>query len=259
MPELPDLEIFSRNLNKEFKGKTLKKLSVKHKKKLKMPESQLKQKLEGKKLKEVFREGKELRFRFANHEILGMHLMLHGELHLFNKANEEKNTIAEMLFSNGKGMAVTDWQRMATITLNPEEKIAPDALSNEMDAAYLQQKLSKTRTAIKSFLMDQNKIRGIGNAFADEILYDARIHPLSVCNKIPPQEIKKLARSIRKVLLSAIKKIEKKAPGLISGEIRNFLLIHNHEKQLSPKGRPIQKTELKKRVTYFTDEQELYV
>lgn len=80
----------------------------------------------------------------------------------------------------------------------------------------------KTRTNIKNLLLDQKVIRGIGNAYADEILWHARISPLSVCNKIPDEKIKAIAKSIKTVLHKAIKHICKSHPQIISGEVRDF-------------------------------------
>lgn len=80
-------------------------------------------------------------------------------------------------------------------------------------------------------MLDQQLIRGIGNAYADEILWDAGISPFSVSGKIPPGKISALAKSIRKVLKAAEKRIIKKHHGIIAGEVRDFLLIHNPDKK----------------------------
>jgi formamidopyrimidine-DNA glycosylase len=106
--------------------------------------------------------------------------------------------------------------------------------------------------------MDQKVIRGIGNAYADEILWHALISPLSVCNKIPEDKIKTLAKSIKTVLHDAIKKILKSHPDIIKGEVRDFLVIHNSSKKKSPTGAEIKQTTIGGRKTYYTDEQELY-
>src|SRR5947208_15655013 len=120
MPELPDLEVFSSNLRKLFKGKVLTRFQMVNSKRTKTPASRFKKALEKSKLKDVYREGKELRFSFSNGNVLGLHLMLHGLLKLFDEKNNSKSTIAEMLFDNGKGLAVTDFQGMATLYLNPK-------------------------------------------------------------------------------------------------------------------------------------------
>ena len=258
MPELPDLEVFSHNLNKKLAKKELKEVTVVNKSKLKVPATQLKKNLEGATLKKIYREGKELHFAFDNNEVLGLHLMLHGKLHFFSKKNEQKNTIIELMFDDDTGLALTDYQGAATPTLNPEAKAAPDALSKEVDFDFLKEKLSKKRTNIKTFLLDQKNIRGIGNAYADEILWEAGISPLSICNKIPDNEIKALAKSIKEVLEDAENQIKKAQPDIISGEVRDFLKIHNSKKKESPTGGKIHNKMVNSRITYYTDEQELY-
>src|SRR5215212_71799 len=207
MPELPDLEVFSHNLNKKLAKKKLEEVTIVNKSKLKVPATQLKKNLEGATLKKVYREGKELHFAFDNDNVLGLHLMLHGKLNLFEKKNEQKNTIIELLFDDDTGLALSDYQATATPTLNPETKSAPDALSKEVDFDFLKEKLSKKQTNVKTFLLDQKNIRGIGNAYADEILWEAGILPFSVGNKIPYGKIKVLAVTIKKVLKEAEKKI----------------------------------------------------
>jgi formamidopyrimidine-DNA glycosylase len=258
MPELPDLQVFSRNLNKKLAGKKLRKLNVPVTKKLKTPVAGLKKALEGQKLQKVYREGKELHIRFKNDNVLGLHLMLHGDLSLFNGTNEKKHTILEMIFDDGTGLAVTDWQKMATPTLNPEPREAPDALAKEVNAKFLRSVMQKTRTSVKNLLLDQHTLRGIGNAYADEILWDAGISPFSICNKIPEKKIKELASSIKKVLLKAEKQIIKSKPDLITGEVRDFLQIHNSKKIKSPTGAEIKSKVLGSRKTYYTEEQELF-
>jgi formamidopyrimidine-DNA glycosylase len=131
-------------------------------------------------------------------------------------------------------------------------------LSDEVDYKFLKEKLSKKRTNIKTFLLDQDIIRGIGNAYADEILWESKIHPESVCNKIPDDKIKTLAKDIKSVLKDAEKQILKINPDIISGEERSFLKIHNSKKKESPTGQKIHNKMLNSRITYYTDEQELY-
>lgn len=258
MPELPDLQVFSRNLDKKITGKKLKKINVPVTKKLKVPVETLKKSLEGKEVKEVYREGKELHIAFKNGNVLGLHLMLNGDLHFFEGKNESKNAIIELFFDDGTGLAVTDWQGVATPTLNPEKHDAPDALSKEITVDFLKEKLQKRRTIVKNVLLDQHIIRGIGNAYADEILWDAGISPFSVSDKIPEDKIKALAKSIKKVLNDAEKQILKSHPDIIKGEVRDFLLIHHSKKTKSPTGADIHNKVAGSRKTYYTDEQEMY-
>ena len=258
MPELPDLQVFSKNLTKLFAGKTLKQISVPNAKKLNVSVSKLKSSLETQKLSAIKREGKELHFEFKNGDVLGLHLMLRGKLYKFEGKNTEKYSIIELLFSDNSGLALTDFQGQAAPTLNPEPRDAPDALSPEVNLALFKTILCKSKAAVKNVLLDQHVIRGIGNAYADEILWDAGISPFSISNKIPDAEVKVLLKSIKSVLQNAEKSILKSHPDIISGEIRDFMLIHNSKKEKSPTGAPIQVKTVGARKTYYTNEQKLF-
>lgn len=257
MPELPDLQAFSHNLNKKLAGKTVKQITVVNAKKLNVSDKELQEKLTGQKLDKVYREGKELYLKFSKGDILGLHLMLHGKLFLFKDKNDNKYPIIELHFNDDTGLVLTDFQGIATPTLNPADKDAPDALSKDAGVEYLTARLQKTKTNIKTVLLDQKIIRGIGNAYADEILWHAGISPFSASNKIPGDKIKQLAKSIRAVLTDAEKQIIKANPDIINGEIRDFMLIHNSKKKQSPTGAEIQIKD-GSRKTYYTEEQELY-
>lgn len=258
MPELPDLNVFAKNLDKKLAGKKVEKIKVENKSKLKVSVSELEKAIEGSQLKKLYREGKELHFEFSNGNILGLHLMLHGNLNLFEGKNEKKNPIIEIHFDDGSGLALTDFQGAANATLNPVVKDSPDALSEEVNYQFLKEKLSKKKSTIKAFLLDQNMIRGIGNAYADEILWESRIHPESKGNKIPEEKIRALAKDIKSVLKDAEKQILRINPDIISGEERSFLKIHNSKKKESPTGGKIHNKRVNSRITYYTDEQELY-
>ena len=259
MPELPDLQVFRKNLEKKFGGKKLIKITVTGSKmKVKLPEAALK-KLEGKKLKTINREGKELFFAFEEKQTLAFHLMLNGEFHLFNESNNYKNKILEFLFKDKTGLALTDWQQYANVKLNPEKPKVPDAFSKEFNVKYLENGFKRYKSKrIKDLLIDQKFVRGIGNAYVDEILWDAKINPHSVSGKIPNKVIKKLHKSINKVLVEAEEEIIKRDPDIIRGEIRDFLKVHNSKLIHSPTGGIIKKENIGSRITYYTDEQVLY-
>lgn len=258
MPELPDLQVFSRNLNKQFAGKTLMKISVFKTTKVNASESDFKKSLEGVQLKEVTREGKELRFNFNNGQVMGLHLMLKGQMKFFTKTSQAGKQILEMLFDDESGLSVSDIMGAATPSLNPAPAKAPDALSKEIDFTLMKKLLSPKKEPVKSFLLDQKNIRGIGNAYADEILWDARISPFSVCNKIPDPEIRQLVKSVKTVLQEAEKQIMKSHPDIITGEIRDFLKVHAPGKTSTPTGEEILMKPLNSRKTYYTSGQKLF-
>jgi formamidopyrimidine-DNA glycosylase len=258
MPELPDLEIFSRNLKQHLKGKKLTEIIVKNSKKLNVSVKELNHSLGNQKLINVSRYGKELYFEFENKAVLSFHMMLKGELHLLKKEESPKHIILEMHFKDGTRFCLTDFQGMAKAALNPAEDHTPDALAKEVDKNFFKSIFASKKAAVKNVLTDQHIIKGIGNAYADEILWEAGISPFSPANKIPGEKLKDLAKAVRHVLKNAIEQISKTHPDIISGEVRDFLKIHSSKKTHSPSGVPIIIVKTGARKTYYTEEQELY-
>ena len=258
MPELPDLEIFSHNLDQQLSGRQLKEIIVKNSKRLNVPVTALQEALEKQKLKRVYRAGKELYFEFSNAHILSLHLMLKGELLLLKELEVPKYAIIQLVFKDKLSLVLTDFQGMAKATLDPAEDEAPDALEKGLDMHFFEKILSEKRAAIKSVLLDQHVIRGIGNAYADEILWEAGISPFSSANKIPLSKLKNLAKAVKHVLENAVKHIAQAEPDLITGELRDFLKIHNSKKTHSPSGVPIEIKKSGARKTYYTQEQEIF-
>jgi formamidopyrimidine-DNA glycosylase len=258
MPELPDLQAFSKNLTTFLAGKKVKEVRVPYTKKIKVAAKEFNNTLSGQKVKKVYRMGKELYFHFDKGDILALHLMLRGQLFTFEGEHDKKYAIIELYFTDKTGLVMTDFQGQATPTLNPEEHDGVDALSENVDFKFLKEKFQTSKASIKNLLLDQHFVRGIGNAYADEIFWHAGISPFSIANKIPDAQIKKLVKVIKKVLLDAEKKILKAKPDIISGEVRDFLVIHNAKQKESPTGSKIKIDKKGGRKTYYTDEQKLF-
>lgn len=257
MAELPDLAVFAATLNRKFATKTVKEIEVKVAKKLNVTVAELKSAIADKKLNSVARYGKTLRFYFSGENVLGLHLMLRGDLVAIDKTYQPtKSTILYLLFSGGEGFAVVDPLKQATPTLNPPEAKSPDAL--DMELAYFTKTLSKRKKAIKEVLMDQQLMRGIGNAYADEILWDAKISPFSAANAIPEPAVKQLFKSISTVLEQAIKDLTKSSGDDFKGELRDFMKVYGPKIEKSPTGAKVKSDKIAGRSTYFTDEQKLY-
>lgn len=255
MPELPDLEVFASNLEKHVKNKTLEKVEVIVGKRLNVTERELKAALEGHQIREVIREGKTIQLHFKNDQVLGLHLMLHGEIHLLEKDKEVKFPIVKFHFKNDAGFALTDFQKQATPTLNPEQSNVPDALSKEMSITYFKELLAKKKIQIKQLLMDQHLIRGIGNTYADEILWQAKISPFSVAKAIPEVKVKDLYQAIEEVLRKEIMQLTKALPDSFNTEVKDFLKIHKAGLKESPTGHEIKVDKKGGRKTYYTIEQ----
>jgi formamidopyrimidine-DNA glycosylase len=257
MPELPDIEVFSRNLKRMYAGKKLLKIKVVNGQKLKDTSKDLSKALDGKELIDIYRFGKEMRFRFSGDVILGLHLMLTGDLNPFTGKNDLKSTILEFHFEDGSGLALTDRMKNANVKLDPVAKKGIDALDKKLNYKKLKELLNR-KTNIKNVLLDQDSILGIGNGYSDEILWKTRISPFSMAASIPDDKIKELARNIKHVLNEAVKKISAKYPDLVKGEVRDFMKIHSKKLKESPTGATIHMADRGMLKTFYTDEQVLY-
>jgi formamidopyrimidine-DNA glycosylase len=256
MPELPDLTVFAENLHRRLSGQKVNALDYHNVRRHNDPEA-LSTAVIGRVVEKVERSGKEIAFVFSNKSNLLVHLMLTGRFVLTENPDRLGDRVLTILFENGPTLVITDPKGLVKVALNPKTAAAPDAL--EVSAAYLREKAAeKPKTVAKAFLIDQAVLRGIGNAYADEILWAARISPKAAVGKISGAAMDGLVTAIRKVLTEAMEKIRAANPDITGGEIRDFLLIHNAQRAQSPTGHPIIKEKIASKTTYYTDEQILY-
>lgn len=258
MPELPDLEVIGKNLEKRLSGKKVQNVNASKTKKQTTTTEQFVGALSGATVNSVRREGKELLFSFDNGIKVSMHLMREGQLYI-NEDGNIKHQIIKLEFEDGDFFVMSDFMKQAVAVIDPELSEVPDALSEGFTIDYLTSRLAKKKTAtIKGFLVDQSNIRGIGNAYADEILWAALVSPKTKCGKIPQDAIEVLYQKIGEILLKAEDSIREREPDLISGEIRDFLCVHNKNATESPTGQPIINEKIGGKSTYYTQEQVLY-
>lgn len=261
MPELPELEVFSQNLDKRLAGKTVEGVTIwrvtprRHN----FSSEKINEALKGSTLEEVRREGKEVHFLFTDDHRLGVHLMLSGRFDITADPESVKSKRLGMKLGEGEWLVVSDPDGLATFALDPPAETVPDALSQDCDVEYLRRALQKAkRVAIKSFLASPGNLRGIGNAYSDEILWACRIAPESHCDRLPDGKIAELHRAIHTVLRDAIAQIKRIAPDALGGEIRGFLKIHDPEKTHCPNGHPIRHKTIAEKKSYFCEEQVEY-
>lgn len=257
MPEIPDLEVFSRHLNKMLAGKKLKLVKVSPDAKLNVSKTKLTDAITGRSLKKIYREGKELRFVFSGNIILGFHLMLHGRFDWKGDLKGKLKPLLVMDFGKDKVLTLSDFHKQARALLNPEETDVPDVLSSKVNTAFWKKHLH-SHTAVKKIITDQHIVRGLGNAYSDEILWNAKISPFSYGDKIPSDAVTRLSRSIKSTLNKATNYLLKHNEDPIGAVKRDFLQVHNSGKKTSPTGAVIHSKSSGGSKTYFTDEQQLY-
>ena len=267
MPELPDLEVFKGNIFKKLSSKKLVDVTVYNHQKVTRPQECLNDELKGKELVAINRFGKELLFDFADGKIIAAHLMLSGKIAIVQAklvpggdahiANT-KFKIFALNFEN-ETVVFSDMGGLCTIKYRPPSDGVPDAFGADFTLDYLLNIAGKkSNVNIKALLINQKVVKGIGNAYVDEILWHARVSPHSVVGRIPADVMTELYNAIDTVLKAAIVSIKATAPDIISGEERRFLQVHTKFKKQTETGFPIIIERIASKTTYYTKEQALY-
>ena len=261
MPELPDLEVFRGNVFNQLSSKRLVGVEIFNQKKVHASIEVLDNDLVGRDLVCINRRGKELYFDFGNDKIIATHLMLNGTMFIVDESavNDIKFKIFSLQFEHDT-LVFSDIGSLCTIKYMPASDNTPDALDDTFTLEYfLDTAHKKRRTNVKAFLINQKIVKGIGNAYVDEILWTSRISPRSLVGKIPDDMLEELYNAIDTVLRGAIEEIKRIAPNIISGEERSFLKVHNWTIKKTETGYPIIKEKIASKTTYYTEEQVVYI
>lgn len=244
MPELPEVQVVINFLEKEilnlkfkeieiFIPKIIKNISIKDFKKY----------IIDSKILSITRKGKYIILNLNNGVSWIVHLRMEGKFFINNK-NEysiNKHTVALFELDNNKTLAFEDTRRFATFDIiqtkninsfEPIKKLSKDPIDESFNYNDLFQKLSKSNKKIKTALLDQTIISGIGNIYVDEILFDVKIHPQTIAKKIPLTQCEQIYNSAKRILLDSIKHNGTtinsfKFNGIETGSYQNYLMVHN--------------------------------
>ena len=218
MPELPEVETIKRELKPNIIGKTISSIEILS---LKNFVGQKEQAV-GKKIIEIERFGKVLVMTLSNKKYINVHFKLSGQMLFaenvksasyknpipFTKSNKlPANTTRIIIkFRGGSGLFFNDLRKFGWIKLTdkPEKPKGVDVLSKEFTVDYLK-KILPSRRPIKVALMDQDKITGIGNIYANDALFIAKVHPQRLANSLKNNEVDLLYLAVKKVIADGIK------------------------------------------------------
>ena len=209
MPELPEVETIKNELSPWVVGQSFTEVTIFDAKLVCGGSAgEVRGGLIGQKVESLKRRGKYLIFNLSNGRSLIMHLRMTGSL-LLNPEQVDRYARAVFHFSNGHRLVFSDRRRLGLIWLVDDAdtvvcKLGPEPLDEGFTPDVLQLRLSRHHIAIKAALIDQCNIAGIGNMYADEALFAARIHPLRRADDLSPEEVQTLYHCIRKVLGAAI-------------------------------------------------------
>jgi formamidopyrimidine-DNA glycosylase len=211
MPELPEVETCKRGLAQYLPGLCVTEVSIRQPK-LRYPVTpQLRSNLLGSRFKAISRRAKYLLLHTDKGDAI-VHLGMSGSLHLLNHSQKNgPHDHIELHLEDGRLLRYTDprrfgaWLWCETALEHPLlTSLGPEPLSTEFNAAYLYMQLQKRRISIKVALMNSHIVVGIGNIYASEVLFRARILPLRLANSLTVQECTALVKSAQEVLTLAI-------------------------------------------------------
>jgi formamidopyrimidine-DNA glycosylase len=213
MPELPEVETLVRSLEPGLTGRTVSAVKVYWQRSIATPQLSLAKfsaELRGAKFLRCSRRAKYLHFTLSNNREFIVHLRMSGDLLICKKNSvDEKHLRLKISLDNGKELCFVDPRKFGRVYLVNDEtdvfsKLGIEPLSDQFTVELFESLLQKTKRPIKTALLDQSIIAGIGNIYAVESLWHAQINPLKPANSIATRKLQELHAAIRKVLKKAI-------------------------------------------------------
>jgi formamidopyrimidine-DNA glycosylase len=216
MPELPEVETVRRGLLKRLPGKTITGVRVLRAESIACPDpAQFARQIKGKTFGDVWRRGKYVIFELNRGAKLVAHLRMSGRLLVGKKlAVRQEHVRVRLQLDNGEELVFEDMRVFGRLWYVPQSRqveeivpalaeLGPEPLEN-LSAAYMQAQLATRKQPIKSALLDQTLIAGIGNIYADESLHLSGINPSKPSRELNYRELTLLCKNIKQVLRRAI-------------------------------------------------------
>jgi formamidopyrimidine-DNA glycosylase len=258
VPELPDVELYKRYLDGRALHQKIARVVVSDARILgDLAEADFVARLKGNRLEDSRRHGKHLLVRLARGGWLTMHFGMTGALCWFGKADDDPPYDRVRLEFERNSLAYVNRRMLGRIGLTGDadafieaEGLGPDALDPAFDLAAFSAALDGRRD-VKSVLMDQALIAGIGNIYADEILFQARLHPKTPAKSLGKAKRKALFDRMREVLRTAIDG-GAGAEQFLERLPKSYLLPQRHEGGVCPRcGRKLATLKAAGRTSYY--------
>lgn len=246
MPELPEVETIKRSLEKKLPGKTITGVTVYLPKVtgFRAPE-QFEHQIIGKRIVTLARRGKYLLIHLSDNKTLIIHLRMTGRLVYTLPPPPEKHTHVVFNLNDGHELHFNDIRRFGKILLEDSNNLDTvpgfkdlgiEPLSDSFDKGLFRRELRRRRAKIKSLLLDQTFLAGLGNIYVDEALHRARINPQRITASLSPREVTNLYNAIRKVLMEGIENRGTSFRDYVDGDGRagnyqELLRVYNREGQ----------------------------
>ncbi|MFW9800123.1 MAG: Fpg/Nei family DNA glycosylase [Candidatus Thorarchaeota archaeon] len=235
MPELPEIEVLARRLNERLPGEVIQRVKVyDHLVIHGQPVDHFESAALGESVRAFRPDGKFILMELENHELV-VNPMLAGRFRLVQRP---RTTIKSDMFSvetENYTLWYYDRKRMGRVYLVPKGDYSgiagfdgrgPSALDQELTLEVFSQRIRRHRGQIKNVLRNQRFVKGIGNAYTDEILLYAGILPFRKRSSLSNEEVQRLYQSMKSVLSRVLEVISDRDIGQLGSERRDFLMIH---------------------------------
>jgi formamidopyrimidine-DNA glycosylase len=263
VPELPDLEAIQDFLLRELVGAQVESVQVLRNIPLRVPSpDEFASQLTGRRLTAVRRRGKFLLLDFDDRLTLALNPMLTGRLRYCDPRERRKaNTCVVLSLNNGRQLRYYDAKLMGKLYLLPSERLheiprweemGPEALDPAVTLEVFSQRLRRHPGQVKNILVNDTFLAGIGNAYADEILFAAGIYPYRRRSTLGPGETAALYGAMHRVLEEAGAIVVFRMGEDIHHKIRDFLQVHGKGGQPCPRcGAVVSQITANQRLTNF--------
>ena len=267
MPELPEVETVKEVLKKEILHRKIMNVHILYPRIIEYPTPEEFQKqIIGQMIYDIKRRGKWLMFELDNYYLLS-HLRMEGRYHI-RKINDnvEKHEHVSIALDDNRELRYVDTRKFGRMHLIEKDKIYDQKPLNELglepwdehlNTTYLKEKYDKKNLPIKTVILDQSIIVGIGNIYADEILFLSKIHPLTKASRLTKKQLQNIIGYTKQVLEKAIKlggttiRTYESREG-VHGKFQNELLVH--EQDICPNCKnKIMKMKVGGRGTYYCE------
>lgn len=217
MPEMPEVETIRKDLSKRVCGRQIVSAEVRLVRQLRAPKTveEFETLVTGKTILKIDRRGKYLLCDIGD-AVIVIHLGMTGQLYYVRTTDDIDMVHVRFLFrlDSGEYIVFSDIRTFGGVYALKKEQLGeirglatlgPEPLSEELTAMYLLSRLTKRKSPIKSFLLDQRQVGGLGNIYVDEALFVAGIHPMRSCDSLAPEEVEKLIVGINRVIADGIR------------------------------------------------------
>lgn len=268
MPEIAEVETVRNTLRKRILHKKIAKVNIIYPKMIDSNLEEFKKILAGKEFQEIDRIGKWLLFDLGDYYLLS-HLRMEGKYFIKNheeEINKHEHVIFE--FADGIDLRYHDTRKFGRMKLikkeelNTTKEIMKQGLepgNKDLTGKYLQEKFHNKRLPIKTTLLDQTIISGLGNIYADEVLFAAKINPLKKASELNLEECERIVLASNKIIKEAIEMggttIRSYTSSLgVTGRFQQKLMVHKRENEPCKLcNTTIKRTKVGGRSTYYCE------